>query len=262
MARLVLSLLVLLQIWLISESQLVVNVKNGGGEIVHETINANTTEDTIKLEFKKADGTIVTQLIDFKSEFQIFKVMVLGEEERGQTQPQVLCFVTRFIKNEFISSDAMSKLRQKNPSAVRQPEDNKGSETHFQDMPLDVDTGARHITPHLQTSCHDARDATYTKEADLRVVARQTGRSATPMLGARKYIPAKQSRCKDIANLWLPCTCQTQVCIGWYPCGLKYCRGKDQAGKPFSYRCGIKTCRKCRLFEYAVKFKHYCLWDN
>jgi hypothetical protein len=90
----------------------------------------------------------------------------------------------------------------------------------------------------------------------------ETGRSVTPMLGARKYIPAKQSRCKDIANLWLPCTCQYQVCIGWYPCGLKYCRGKDQAGKPFSYRCGIKTCRKCRLFEYAVKFKHYCLWDN
>ena len=37
---------------------------------------------------------------------------MLGEEERGQSQSQVMCFVTRFIKNEFISSDAMSKLRQ------------------------------------------------------------------------------------------------------------------------------------------------------
>ena len=43
---------------------------------------------------------------------QIFEVLVLGEEERGQSQSQVMCFVTRFIKNEFISSDAMSKLRQ------------------------------------------------------------------------------------------------------------------------------------------------------
>ena len=38
------------------------------------------------------------------------------EEERGvvENKPQVLCFVTKFGKSEFISSDAMSKLRQVN----------------------------------------------------------------------------------------------------------------------------------------------------
>ena len=51
-------------------------------------------------------------MLSFFQEIQIFKSLVLGEEERGQSQFQVMCFVTRFIKNEFISSDAMSKLRQ------------------------------------------------------------------------------------------------------------------------------------------------------
>lgn len=43
---------------------------------------------------------------------QIFRVLVLGEEERGQSQYQVLCFATQLSKNDFISADAMSKLRQ------------------------------------------------------------------------------------------------------------------------------------------------------
>ena len=45
-------------------------------------------------------------------EVQIFRIYVLGEEDLGQTEPQVMCFVTRFLRNDFISSDAMSKLRQ------------------------------------------------------------------------------------------------------------------------------------------------------
>lgn len=45
---------------------------------------------------------------------QIFRVLVLGEEERGQSQYQVLCFATQLGKNDFISADAMSKLRQVN----------------------------------------------------------------------------------------------------------------------------------------------------
>lgn len=45
-------------------------------------------------------------------EIQILKALVLGEEERGQSQYQVMCFVTRLSKSDFISTDAMSKLRQ------------------------------------------------------------------------------------------------------------------------------------------------------
>lgn len=51
---------------------------------------------------------------NYLQETQIFKAYVPWEEEQGfgQSKPQVLCFVTRFTRNEFISSDAMSKLRQ------------------------------------------------------------------------------------------------------------------------------------------------------
>ena len=45
-------------------------------------------------------------------EVQIFRSVVLAEEELGQTAPQTMCFLTRFVRNEFITSDAMSKLRQ------------------------------------------------------------------------------------------------------------------------------------------------------
>ena len=48
-------------------SQLVVNVKNLGGDILKETIDSNTTADTIVLDFQQADGTLITQFIDFKN---------------------------------------------------------------------------------------------------------------------------------------------------------------------------------------------------
>lgn len=45
-------------------------------------------------------------------EVQILKALVLGEEERGQFQYQVMCFLLHADKTEFISADAMAKLRQ------------------------------------------------------------------------------------------------------------------------------------------------------
>lgn len=45
-------------------------------------------------------------------EVQIVQVLLLGEEERGQKPYQILCFVNHIQANEFISPDAMSKLRQ------------------------------------------------------------------------------------------------------------------------------------------------------
>lgn len=40
------------------------------------------------------------------------QVLLLGEEERGQKPYQILCFVNHIHANEFISPDAMAKLRQ------------------------------------------------------------------------------------------------------------------------------------------------------
>jgi len=43
---------------------------------------------------------------------------------------------------------------------------------------------------------------------------------------------------------------------------LKYCRGKDSAGRIVNYRCGIKTCSRCRRFEFRVGAKSLCVWDE
>ena len=48
----------------------------------------------------------------FLQEAQLFRIIMPGEEELGSTQPQTMCFITRFSHSDFISSDAMSKLRQ------------------------------------------------------------------------------------------------------------------------------------------------------
>uniref|UniRef100_T1HQV1 Out at first C-terminal domain-containing protein n=1 Tax=Rhodnius prolixus TaxID=13249 RepID=T1HQV1_RHOPR len=77
------------------------------------------------------------------------------------------------------------------------------------------------------------------------------------MLAARKS-PGPSPRCREAKGLWTPCTCHLETCIGWYPCGLKYCRAKDGT----SYRCGIRTCRKCHLYTYHVRQKQLCLWDE
>lgn len=49
------------------ECQLVINVKNQGGDIVQESITSNITDDTITLEFQRPEGTLITQFVDFRS---------------------------------------------------------------------------------------------------------------------------------------------------------------------------------------------------
>ncbi|XP_017779198.1 PREDICTED: uncharacterized protein LOC108564608, partial [Nicrophorus vespilloides] len=38
-----------------------------GGEVLQENISANVSDDTVNLEFQRSDGTLVTQLIDFRN---------------------------------------------------------------------------------------------------------------------------------------------------------------------------------------------------
>ena len=59
--------LLILVIVIFTGAQLVVNVKNKGGEVLLETIQANTSLDTIRLAFQEYDGTLITQFIDFKN---------------------------------------------------------------------------------------------------------------------------------------------------------------------------------------------------
>ncbi|GFY51066.1 out at first protein [Trichonephila inaurata madagascariensis] len=246
------------------ECQLVINVKNQGGDIVQESITSNITDDTITLEFQRPEGTLITQFVDFRSEVQIFRVLILGEEERGQSQYQVLCFVTQLTKNDFISADAMSKLRQRNPGAVRQPEEDRGRELLEMDLSVELDKSSV-ISPHLPTLCEEASHSAYAREVDLRSWASPKALSrdiVTLTSAVKRSPPPKPVRCNENSNLWQPCQCRLEICVGWYPCGLKYCRGKDSSGKVISYRCGIKTCRKCRAFEFFVQQKQQCLWDE
>lgn len=243
-------------------SQLTVNVKNKGGDILKESIQANTSQNTVTLDYQKADGSIVTQFIDFKNQVQIFKALVLGEEERGQSSYQVMCFVTRFINNEFISSDAMSKLRQKNPSAIRHPEEDKTPESHTMDLILNLEH-ANVISPHIATVCKDARDSTYATDNDLKVLSSTLNKDYTILLSATKHTSMYRiGECPKVLDTSRACNCNYEICVGWYPCGLKYCRGKDSSGKTVSYRCGIKTCSKCRTFKYYVRRKFQCIWDE
>ena len=38
-----------------------------GGEVIQESITSNVSEDLITLEFQKTDGTLITQIIDFRN---------------------------------------------------------------------------------------------------------------------------------------------------------------------------------------------------
>lgn len=63
-------LLLTISIWLVLyadrvESQLVVNIRNKGGEVFQERISSNLTEDVIEVEYTNTDGSVITQLIDY-----------------------------------------------------------------------------------------------------------------------------------------------------------------------------------------------------
>lgn len=246
----------------LSTGQLVVNVKNKGDEVIVESIQANTTSDTVTLEYLNTDGTLVTLFIDFKSEAQIFRVIMPGEEELGETQPQTTCFITRFSHNDFISSDAMSKLRQKNPTAIRTPEEEKSTVTYTHDLLVDLEK-SHVISPHIFNVCQEAIDSVHFTESDLRTISRSLSKDHVTMMSAmQKQTPAKYARCIDTQDTDRPCLCRFDMCIGWYPCGLKYCRGKDTVGKVVSYRCGIKTCKRCLTFLHVANRKQKCVWDS
>ncbi|CAH0559928.1 unnamed protein product [Brassicogethes aeneus] len=261
-----------------SDTQLVINVRNQGGDVVQENISANVSDDTVTLEFQRSDGTLVTQLIDFKNEVQVLKSLILGEEERGQSQYQVMCFIFHFPKDSFISSDAMSKLRQKNPGTIRTPEEDLGRTNRTMDYVVFVQHSGM-ISPYIPDLCAEAGTNVYARHEDIIKWAALQGISETSYLTAIKAFPSTPNlflsndlriedtsslpSCTDTKNMLTQCQCHLELCIGWYPCGLKYCKGKGPTkNSVMSYRCGIKTCRTCHLFAYYVAQKQMCLWDE
>lgn len=70
-----------------------------------------------------------------------------------------------------------------------------------------------------------------------------------------------KKRCHSVSESNTTCVCRLHVCMSWYPCDLKFCQGELE-GKATEFRCGIKTCGKCRDFDFLVSEKNQCFWDN
>lgn len=242
-------------------TQLVINVRNEGGEVLQETITSNATDNTVTLEFQNSDGTLITQFIDFKKEVQILKALVLGEEERGQSQYQVMCFVSHIPFNDFIAPDAMAKLRQKNPGTIRTAEENRGIVNKTLGILLYVPKGDE-ISKHVTAMCNEALDSTYTSYSDLETWSESLGVPISKLMAAVKTYrkPQEEIRCSEVTNLWSSCLCRLELHIPWYPCSLKYCKSSNFVSD--NYKCGIKTCRRGYRFSYFVKYKQLCLWDE
>lgn len=97
-------------------AELRVRVRLPDGQVTEESLQADSDADSISLDLRKPDGTLISFIADFKKDVKIFRALILGELEKGQSQFQALCFVTRLYHNEIIPSEAMAKLRQKNPA--------------------------------------------------------------------------------------------------------------------------------------------------
>ncbi|OWK17846.1 hypothetical protein Celaphus_00009015 [Cervus elaphus hippelaphus] len=196
-------------------------------------------------------------VVSFK-DVKIFRALILGELEKGQSQFQALCFITRLHHNEIIPSEAMAKLRQKNPRAVRQAEEVRGPEQMHMDIAVNFSQGAL-LSPHLRNVCAEAVDAIYTRQEDVRFWLEQgvdgSVFEALPKASEQVLLP----RCGQVGDRGKPCVCRYGLSLAWYPCMLKYCHGRD---RPAPYKCGIRSCRKNYSFDFYVPQKQLCLWDE
>ncbi|ELW65831.1 Out at first protein like protein [Tupaia chinensis] len=200
---------------------------------------------------------------------KIFRALILGELEKGQSQFQALCFVTRLHRNDIIPSEAMAKLRQKNPRAVRQAEEVRGPEQLHMDVAVNFSQGGL-LSPHLHNVCSEAAEAIYTRHEDVRFWLEQgvDGSVFDPLPRASEQ--AELPRCGQAGGRGKPCMCHYGLSLAWYPCMLKYCHSRD---RPAPYKCGIRSCREtygralrsCRKtygFHFPVPQRQLCLWDE
>ncbi|XP_055343840.1 out at first protein-like isoform X2 [Paramacrobiotus metropolitanus] len=228
-----------------SSEPLVVNIANKGGDVLQETFDANVTDDTIKLSFKQFDGTSINHLIDFPTAMQGFHLLLPPTTNKGQMNKQEFCFIVPLGSEEYISSDAISKLRQKNPHTVRRPEEELPPQSFYMQA-----TFSSVSVSHAFPLCRRTLVQTFFLIPEESLAARNTT-LPTKFEG----IPA----CDIALGLsGQPCVCSYNLCIVWYPCGLKFCQTTQPNGEIVSYRCGIKTCKKCRQFLFVAQNRLDC----
>ncbi|XP_015974300.1 out at first protein homolog [Rousettus aegyptiacus] len=239
-------------------TELRVRVRLPEGQVTEESLQADSDNDSIILELRKPDGTLVSFIADFKKYVKIFRALILGELEKGQSQFQALCFVTRLHHNEIIPSEAMAKLRQKNPWAVRQPEEVRGLEHLHMDIAVNFSQGGL-LSPHLHNVCAEAVDAIYTRQEDVWFWLQQGVDSSMFKALPKDTEQALLPHCRQVEDLGKPCVCHYGLSLAWYPCMLKYCHSHD---RPAPYKCGIRSCQKSYGFNFYVPQRQLCLWDE
>ncbi|KAM9298800.1 out at first protein homolog [Gastrophryne carolinensis] len=244
-----------------SFSELKVRVRLEDGQVTEESLQADSDRDCITLEYRKADGTYITYLTDFKQNVKIFRILILGELERGQSHFQALCFITQLQSNEIIPSESMAKLRQKNPHTVRQAEEIRGTESLQMEVAVNFTKGTQ-LTSHLHNICSEAREAIYTRQEDAQVwLKKGVDGSMFEILPHLSSFPVLLP-CKICSHDWKPCICSYHLSLEWIPCSLKYCKSRDSLGRTSSYKCGIRSCRKGYSFHFYVPHKQLCMWDE
>lgn len=242
-------------------SELKVRVRLADGQITNEVLEADSERDSITLEYKQGDGTLITFVADFKQDVKIFRALILGELERGQSQYQALCFITRLNHNEIIPSESMARLRQKNPHAIRSAEERRGVEQMSMNVAVNLTRGWQ-LSAHIHNMCSVAREAVYTREADVKHwLDKGMEGSMFELLPQAAETPGLPS-CSQAQDVWQACSCSYSLRLEWYPCLLKYCRNRDPTGRSSPYKCGIKSCSKGYHFTYYVPHKQLCLWDG
>ena len=248
--------------------QLVINVSSGEADanVVKQTVTGNTTAETVTISFLTAAGTAVTQLTDFRSGVTLTSVTILGEQELGEPPYQRLCFVTPGT-GDMIPPEAVNKLRQKHPGAVRVAEESRGRVVIDNTATLNINK-AQYLSSHIYHTCKDARETTFVPQHLI-------SQFKEGVIGVKKGLIRKetsyfspnegytgQKRCAQVStsDLNTPCVCVVDTCVHWYPCSLKYCRNNGpDAGE---HRCGIRTCSKCSEMRFTATNKMLCSWDS
>ncbi|CAL8090791.1 unnamed protein product [Orchesella dallaii] len=276
---------------------LIVNVRNQGGESYKQTIRANLENETVVLNFDSYDGSSTTLVIDFRNEIQVVRHVRLGDQDEsdlmlnsvdeyeglknGKTRRDVsnsyavyksYCFVTKFKNNEFIPVDAMAKLRQKNPWSLRTPERTEASQNVSFDILLDP-TACDWISPSIRLYCA-SNDSLATTTYAIKMEVSE--RAVNPEEYLRAVRDVRIDHLLNCAHSDGPCLCTTPICIGWYPCALKFCRARSNGvngtvttsnnnvqnnvvDNMKTYRCGIHTCRICRNYLFGVTDQRECV---
>lgn len=239
-------------------AELRVRVRLPDGQVTEESLQADSDADSIGLELRKPDGTLISFVADFKKDVKIFRALILGELEKGQSQFQALCFVTRLHHNEIIPSEAMAKLRQKNPQAVRQAEEVRGLEQLHMDIAVNFTQGGL-LSPHLHNVCAEATEAIYARQEDVQFWTERGVDSSVFEALPKAVEQVELPRCGQVVDRGKPCACRYSLSLAWYPCMLKYCHSRD---RPAPYKCGIRSCRKNYTFDFSVAQRQLCLWDE